>query len=139
MSASRLREKITFQQQVTERDSTGGLVPSRTGFTDEYSNDFQNQTGWVDILTTHASVKSAKGERLLILGQIVTGKPYDISIRYRKDFITLDEIEPLTLQTDFRIIYKNKEFSIHSVDNRDEKNKWYDIICYEKTGGIKKR
>lgn len=138
MSASRLRERITFQQMVTKPDSTGGLLPKKDGFSDSYPN-LGKESGWVDILTTYASVKSAKGERLLILGQIVTGKPYDISIRYRKDFITLDQIEPLQLQTDFRIIYKNKEFSIHSVDNRDEKNKWYDIIAYEKTGGIKKR
>lgn len=133
MSASKLRERITFQQLVTEPDSTGGLLPSTNGFSDEFSNEFQKQVGWVDILTTYADVESAKGQRLLELGQIVQGKPYDVTIRYRSDFLTLDEIKPTTLQTKFRIMFKGKELYIHSVDNRDEKNRFYDIICYQKT------
>ncbi|MEK6479609.1 head-tail adaptor protein [Catalinimonas sp. 4WD22] len=139
MSASRLRERITFQQIVTKADSTGGLLPSKEPFNNQYSQDFNREEPWVDILTTYAEVESAKGDRYLLLGQILQGKPYDVTIRYRSDFVTLDEIKPSTLQTKFRILFKNKELYIHSVDNRDERNKWYDIVCFEKTGGIKKR
>lgn len=132
MSASKLRERITFQQLVTKPDSTGGLLPNTTGFNENYAQ-LNKQKGWVDILTTYADVNSAKGQRLLELGQIVQGKPFDVTIRFRSDFLALDTIEPSSLKTEFRIMFNNKELYIHSVDNRDERNKFFDIICYQKT------
>lgn len=126
-----LKDRVVFQQQVTEPDSTGGSYMSLNGFSNEFTEDFQQQAGWVNIISTYAEVKPARGQRQVELSQILDQKSYDIKIRYRKDFLALDEIQADELSDDYRIIWKGKELYIHSaIQTHDEK--YYEIIAYEK-------
>lgn len=107
MRSGKLRNRVTVKSYTLAPDGAGGSTPTPT-----------------DALETWASIVPIKGQRLLQYSQIVQGTWYDIVMRFRDD---------TPIVKDFTLDYKGRPITIHSVINKDERNKTLQIVGYEKS------
>jgi len=105
MRIGKMRKRVTIKRVTETSDSIGGA-------TEAYST-----TG-----TCWAAVNELTGYRALEYAQVIEGKPYEVTTRYRAD-ITIDSKCSLT--------YKTRTLYVHSVTT-DDLNKVFNIIAYSK-------
>ena len=105
MRIAKMRKRLTVKRVAETTDGIGGA-------TEAYST----------IGTVWGEVKELTGYRALEYAQVIEGKPYEVTTRYRTD-ITIDSKCTLT--------YKSRTLYVHSVTT-DEMNKIFKIITYSK-------
>lgn len=99
--AGTLRQRVTFQQEVTTPDGMGGTSSS-----------------WSNTVTVWAGVKSLRGREMVQAGRLEASTVYLITLRYRDD-----------ITEDMRILWKNKLLNIRSIANPDQKQQWLEVTA----------
>jgi SPP1 family predicted phage head-tail adaptor len=107
MRTGSLSKRVKVIQINAVPDGAGGTTPSET-----------------EILETWASITPVKGQRAFQYNQIIQSTWYDVLLRYRED---------TTITKDLILDYNGKELILHSVINKDERNRTIQIVAYEKT------
>lgn len=105
MNSRRLRHDITLQTSSETSDGMGGC----------------NVT-WADWECFPAEVTPKTYSKTLEAGKVTFSGAYDIVVRYRKE-IAIDPGK-------YRIRYKGRTLSVHSIINENEENRWLHILAY---------
>lgn len=111
-TSSRLRHRVTLQQEVTTDDTQGG-----------YTRSWEDVAElWAEISPINpgsASVSASSSEQYKF-GGIETVHTYRIFLRYRSN-----------VDASMRIVFGSRIFNIRSVINNDERNELLEIIAEE--------
>lgn len=102
-TSSRLRQRLTLQQEVRTLDDGGGYVRS-----------------WQNIADLWAEIVPVTGRETLSYGQIIGEVTHRITLRYR-DGITAAN----------RLVFESRIFNIRSVFNVREENELVEIFAAE--------
>jgi SPP1 family predicted phage head-tail adaptor len=103
---SEYRERVTFTRTVQEQNAlTGDMNPTTT-----------------TVVTTWAKVRPLKGIRGFEVGQLLTGKPFLIYIRGRKDEVIDEKLQ---------ILWKGQKLTIQSVNPTDAFGDELEILAYQ--------
>jgi len=111
-TVSRLRHRLTLQQEVQTPDGAGG-----------YTRSWQDVAElWGEIIPLTGSGSSAKGsgKELLFAGQIQTEISHRILLRYRPG-----------VSAAMRLVYENRLFNIRMVANVNEKRDTLELLVQE--------
>ena len=111
MRIGKMRKRLTVKRVTETTDGIGGA-------TEVYA--IQGEEGATGKIW--AAVNELTGVRALEYAQVIEGKPYEVTTRYRTD-ITIDSKCTLT--------YKSRTLYVHSVTT-DDLNKIFNIIAYSK-------
>ena len=106
MKVGDLRHRITIQKPTKTADGMGGFTET-----------------WADHATVWAAVWPLKGQTLLDAKKLETVISHRIVTRY------ISGVYPY-----WRISYDSRTFTIDSIVNPDERNRWLEFLCYEETG-----
>jgi SPP1 family predicted phage head-tail adaptor len=109
--SSRLRHRLTLQEEVMAPDSQGG-----------YTRGWQNIADvWAEIIPLeNASGTKTQGSEQLSAGQIQSRLTHKITLRYRNGVTTA-----------MRLLFENRAFNIRHVANDYERNEQLDILAEE--------
>jgi len=111
-TSSRLRHRLTLQQEIETPDGAGG-----------YSRSWQNIADlWAEIVPLVGAGSSARGsgKEAPFAGQLQADISHRILLRYR-DGITAD----------MRLLYENRAFNIRSVANLNEDRDTLQLLVQE--------
>ena len=103
MAIGDLRHRITFQRLIS--------TVNENGFEDE---------AWQDYKTAWASVSNLSGREYYQAAAIQAEKTIKFLVRYIED-----------IDTSMKIIFKDKQYNITSIDNMKYKNKYIEIKALE--------
>lgn len=98
-----LRERVTIQTFTDTSDGGGGST--RT---------------WTNLATVWANVKPVRGRETQDTGRLASLQTYLVTIRYRTGF-----------DTTARLLWGSKYLNIRSLENRDERKKFWTMECEE--------
>lgn len=101
--ASRLRQRLTLQEEVRTPDNAGGYVRS-----------------WKDVATLWAEIIPVSGRERFFAGKIESPATHRILMRYRSD------ITPA-----HRLVFEKRAFNIRHVANVGEENAMLEIMAEE--------
>lgn len=108
-TCSRLRHRLTLQEEVQTPDGFGG-----------YARTWQDVADvWAEIISLAGTIKSA-GREILFAGQLQAEVSHRILLRYRDD-----------VAAGMRLVFENRAFNIQSVVNTDEKNETLELLVQE--------
>jgi len=114
-TVSRLRHRLTLQEEVQTPDGAGG-----------YSRSWQDVAHvWAEIIPLVGSGSSAKGsgKEALFAGQLQASISHRILLRYRPGITAA-----------MRLVFENRLFNIHSVANVDERREKLELLVQEGAG-----
>ncbi len=106
-TSSRLRHRLTLQQEDTTEDGAGGYARS-----------------WQDIADVWAEIIPLSGKELLFAGQLQAEVTHRILIRYRD-----------AVHAGQRLVFDGRVFNIHAVMNIRENDDLLELTVAEGTGG----
>lgn len=110
----RFKHKVSLYKLVQVDDGAGGSEESRQLLID-----------------TWGSFEPVTGSRIFQYGQIIDGKPYEIKMRYREDLkVFSDDNSEIT--RNLLLIFRNREFQIHSINIDFEERRFISIVAWEK-------
>lgn len=115
-TTSRLKHRLTLQQEVQTPDGAGGYVKSWTNVIDL----------WAEILPITASGSGggrSSGREMLIAGQIQAEISHRIVLRYRTGITAA-----------MRLVYESRIFNIRHVANVLESNETLELLVQEGAG-----
>ncbi|WP_342045983.1 phage head closure protein [Bacillus sp. OTU530] len=104
MNPGKLNKRIVLQKLATVDDGAGG-----------------SEESWQDTSSVWALIQPLQGRELYQAQQINTELTHRITIRYRED-----------VNASMRIMYNNREFTIDSIVNIEESNRFLEMTCREK-------
>lgn len=110
--SSRLRHRLTLQQEQRSLDDIGGYVRSW--------QDVANI--WAEIIpvVSISNTERSSGREQVAAGKIMSELSHRIIIRYRDD-----------IDTSMRLVYENRHFNIRSIVNVNERKEWIEIMAQE--------
>ncbi len=107
-TTSRLRHRVTLQQEIRIPDGAGG-----------FSNSWQDMADlWAEI--NPANAKSLYGIEKLFAGKIQAEISHKITIRYRSG-----------MSTSMRLLFDNRAFNIRAINNIHENNEILELLVDE--------
>lgn len=107
-TVSKLRHRLTLQEEVRSLDGAGG-----------YSSSWQNIADlWAEI--TSISSKSIYGKEKLFAGKLQSEISHKVLIRYRSP-----------VSTDMRLVFAGRIFNIRAIMNIDEHNEILELLVEE--------
>ena len=112
-TASRLRHKLTLQQEVQTPDGAGGTSKSWTNITDL----------WAEIIPISGSsskLNASAGKEIFYGAQVQAEVSHKILLRYR------DGVTP-----DMRLVFESRIFNIRSVANIEERRDRLELLVQE--------
>lgn len=107
-TTTRLRHRLTLQQEVKTIDGAGGYVRTWQNIADL----------WAEISSING--KSIYGREKLYAGQIQSEISHKITIRYRNG-----------ISTEMRLLFENRAFNIRAVLNIQENNDILELMVEE--------
>ncbi len=111
-TSTRLRHRLTLQQEVQTADGAGGYIRSWQNITDL----------WAEI--SQVSGRSIYGSEKLQYGKIQSGITHKITIRYRSG-----------ISTAMRLLFENRAFNIRAVTNIRENDEILELLVEEGVAG----
>jgi SPP1 family predicted phage head-tail adaptor len=102
-TCSRLRQRVTLQEETQTSDGAGGYV-----------------RGWQDIADLWAEIISLNGKEKLFAGQLQSQVSHKILLRYRND-----------VRAGQRLLLENRAFNIRYLFNVDEQNETIELLAEE--------
>jgi SPP1 family predicted phage head-tail adaptor len=107
-TSSRLRHRLTLQQEVKTADGAGGCMRS-----------------WQDVADLWAEISPLKyragiGSERLVAGQIQSEISHEVTLRYRAG-----------ISTSMRLLFGNRAFNIRSIRNLNEDNEMLELLVDE--------
>lgn len=111
-TATRLRHRLTLQQEIKTADGAGGYIRSWQNIADL----------WAEI----ASVgnKSVYGREKLYAGQLQAEISHKVTIRYRSG-----------ISTSMRLLFENRIFNIRAISDIKENNEVLELLVEEGVAG----
>lgn len=116
-TSSRLRHRLTLQQEVQTPDGGGGYTRSWQDITDLWAEI-------VPLAGNNSSTGKGSGKEVLFAGQIQAEMSHRILLRYRDDITAA-----------MRLVYENRIFNIRSVANIDENKDTLELLVQEGVAG----
>jgi SPP1 family predicted phage head-tail adaptor len=110
-TVTRLRHRLTLQQEVKTDDGAGGYVRTWQNVADL----------WAEI--SSVNLKSY-GNEIFHFGKIQSEISHKVIIRYRN-----------TISTNMRLLFGNRVFNIRSILNKDENNEILELLVEEGVAG----
>jgi len=104
ITAGKLRDKVRIRRQVNTKTATGGLARS-----------------WETVTEEWAEVRSINGREAIIGNTLQGVSTFQLTIRYRSDIKTSDQVVWLTSG--------DRELNIHTAEDRDGRKKFTVIIA----------
>jgi SPP1 family predicted phage head-tail adaptor len=103
MNPGELRHRITFQKLTTTTNENGFEIEE-----------------WTDVKTVWASITNLHGREYYEAAAVQAEQTVKFTIRYLKD-----------LDTSMRILFRNKQYNITSIDNIKYENRFIEIKALE--------
>ena len=103
MQAGDLKHYITIQQKTLVPDGLGGFTET-----------------WTTFQSVYAAIWPMRASERVNMMQVEMNVTHRIRIRYLQK-----------INSDMRISYGNRIFKIEGIANRDERNKYLEILCSE--------
>ncbi len=110
---SRLRHRITLQQEVETPDGAGGYAKSWADVADLWAEI-------MPVISSGAKLDKSAGREIVLGGQIQHELSHRILLRYR------DDITP-----SMRLVYENSIFNIVYVANVEERNETLQLLVHQ--------
>lgn len=108
-TSSRLRHRLTLQQEIHTADTAGG-----------YTRSWQDVAQlWVEIIPNTGNYQGTRGENM-VLQHIQTSITHKILLRYRAG-----------IDSSMRLVFENRIFNIRYVINSHENNETLEILAEE--------
>ena len=109
LRAGQLRHEVTLQSRLVAQDASGS-----------------QSVIWTDVATkVRASIEPSVGRERLAAAAINIDQPSTITLRWRPE---LDNPKAVAAM---RVVFRNRLFDIHSVDNQDARNRVVVLIASE--------
>jgi len=106
LQAGQLRHRVTIQVASEARNSHGEMIQTWAA---------------IDRGTVWAMIERAGGTEQLVNSQTQAIATHKLTLRYRN----------LTITNEHRILFNSRVFNIVSVENIDERNVVYELMCQE--------
>jgi SPP1 family predicted phage head-tail adaptor len=98
-----MRQRVTIQRETQARDAHGGVT--RT---------------WSDVGTRWASVQNGTGREFVRAKSVSPEMTHLVKMRYYNGLTTKD-----------RLTFKGRTLNIESIADRDERERYYELVCRE--------
>jgi len=115
-TTSRIRHRLTLQQEVQTPDGGGGYIKSWQAVTDLWAEI-------IPIIGAGSSTSRGAGKKILFAAQLQSEFSHRILLRYR-DGVT----------TAMRLVFENRIFNIRYVANVEEKRENLELLVQEGVG-----
>ena len=100
-----LRKRITLQAETATTDNAGGYA-----------------LAWTNVVSVWADIKPASGQKYFVDGHLEGHITHHVTMRYQG-----------SITTDMRMTCDGRLFNIRAVLNKDESNRWLELLVEEGT------
>ena len=114
-TCSRLRHRLTLQQEVNTADGAGGYAGTWTNIVDLWAEI-------IPLIGSGSSNTRNSGKEILFSGQLQAEISYRILLRFQSS---------LTITPAMRLVYESRIFNIRSVANSSENRETLELLVQE--------